>query len=331
MKKEVASFFSLIKQKIPENISLIDEIASVLDINYDAAYRRVNNKTELSFKEALILAQHYKISLNSIYNIADEKSILVQKNSNLQSNKGLESFYIAANKAIQSFSKFKNPEILYAAKDIPLYYLPKNSLLKKFRIYSTLTLPILKNERKELSLSEFSFSPNLIYESICFKNAFRKIKCSEIWNDATIDSALNQIYYCYKINLIDQKEAIQLCRELKELIINIEKQASEESWNDDLRVEYKMYYSKLISLDNSILFKSKNFKSLLVPYIPISYLRIDDVYTCEEVSEFFNAKIQSSKKISGDAEVNRRIFFTSMYEKIDQLYSQISMKKIILL
>ena len=331
MKKEIASFFSLIKQKIPENISLVDEIASVLDINYDAAYRRINNKTELSFKEALTLAQHYKISLNNIYKITDEKSILVQKNSNLQSNEGLESFYLTASKSIHLFSKFKNPEILYAAQDIPLYYLPKNSLLKKFRIYTTLTLPILKSERKEIPFSEFDFSTSLIFESICFKNAFRKIKCSEIWSDSTIDSALNQIYYCYKINLIDQKEAIQLCKELKELIIHIEKQAAEELWNEDLGIKYKMYYSKLISLDNSILFKSKNIKSLLVPYVPVSYLRIDDEYTCEEVNKFFNAKIQASKKISGDAEVNRKIFFTSMYERIDQLYSQISMKKMILL
>lgn len=55
MSGEVKHFFSLIKKKLPDNISLVEEVASVLDINYDAAYRRINEKTELSFKEVMFI------------------------------------------------------------------------------------------------------------------------------------------------------------------------------------------------------------------------------------------------------------------------------------
>ncbi len=57
-------FIKTIKEKLPKNISIIEVIANILNINYDAAYRRVNGKTNLSLKDALILSKHFEISLD---------------------------------------------------------------------------------------------------------------------------------------------------------------------------------------------------------------------------------------------------------------------------
>ena len=57
-------FFKHLKAKSPDNTSFVEEIAGVLDIGYDAAYRRINLKTNLSLEESVILARHYKVSLN---------------------------------------------------------------------------------------------------------------------------------------------------------------------------------------------------------------------------------------------------------------------------
>ncbi|WP_435261042.1 hypothetical protein [Tenacibaculum sp. nBUS_03] len=325
MKKEVEQFFCQIKQKLPKNISLVEEIASVLDINYDAAYRRINNKTELSFKEALCLAKFYKISLNTIYSFKENESIIVQKDYNFQTNNTLESFFIKSNKLINHFGKLENSEILYTAKDIPLYYFPQNSLIQKFKIYSLLNLPYSKENinKREVTFEAFSISSNLIYESICFKNAFKKVNCTEIWNDNTINSNLYEIYYCFKIKLINQEQAIQLCDELKLMTKSIENKIKNESLNKNSNVKSKMYYSKLASLDNAVIFNSKKTKTLLIPYIQTSYLRIDDELICEETIRSFNKKIQLSKKVSGDAEIERKIFFSSMYQKINSIYNQI--------
>jgi hypothetical protein len=87
-----------------------------------------------------------------------------------------------------------------------------------------------------------------------------------------------------------------------------------------------MYYNKLINLNNTVFFKSQKMKTLLIPYTSLSYLRIDDEETCEEIDVHFDKKLKFSKKISGDAEVERKLFFTSMYEKIEQLCKQIEVK-----
>ena len=69
-------FIDYLKAKTPENTSFVEEIASVLDIGYDAAYRRINLKTSLSLEESVKLARHYKISLNKLFETGSQNSII---------------------------------------------------------------------------------------------------------------------------------------------------------------------------------------------------------------------------------------------------------------
>jgi hypothetical protein len=59
-------FILKIKSALTENQSVTDEISTVLDISYDAAYRGVTGKTSRSLEESLHLAKHFKISLHKL-------------------------------------------------------------------------------------------------------------------------------------------------------------------------------------------------------------------------------------------------------------------------
>lgn len=328
MSIEKEKLFSIIRQKLPNNVSFIEEIADVLDVSYDASYRRLNGKTALSFEEALKLAKYYKISLNNLYGLDEEETISVLKQRGSSgSDERLDDFFKLVTKSVNIFAKFKSPEFLYAAKDIPIYYLPHNTLYTKFRLYAFMNIHTNKEFKQgRTTLREFHPHSSLIYDSICFKNAFRGLKGTEIWNDTTIDSSLYQIYYFYEIKMITKEEGVQLCHELKALIESIEQQAAKGVWNESPNARYKMYHNQLVNLNNTVFFKSRKIKTLMIPYTSLSYLRIDDEQTCEEIDEHFDKKLKFSKKISGDAEVERKLFFTSMYEKIEQLCKQIEVK-----
>ena len=69
-------FIKLLKEKSKDNTSFVDEMADVLDIGYDAAYRRINLKTNLSLEESVKLAKHYNISLNKLFEVGNQKSII---------------------------------------------------------------------------------------------------------------------------------------------------------------------------------------------------------------------------------------------------------------
>ncbi|WP_373941262.1 helix-turn-helix domain-containing protein [Polaribacter sejongensis] len=93
MKSSEEELFNYIKQKLPKNVSFIDKIAEVLDLSYDAAYRRVNRKTALNLAETLKLANHYNIDLNTLLlSTNNSKRIIVEKTHHLIEDDYLQTF-----------------------------------------------------------------------------------------------------------------------------------------------------------------------------------------------------------------------------------------------
>ena len=331
MNIEREKLFALIKQRLPKNVSFIEEIADVLDISYDAMYRRINGKTVLSFSEAIKLAKFFKISINSLYNIEDEDNLYVLKRSNSDSSKGLNTYFNTITKAANFLTKFESADLLLAAKDIPIYYLPENTLYTKFKlfIFSNIHTDQEPEHNIEFKLKNFEVSDSLNSSTKKLIAAYRNTSATEIWNDTTIDSTLYQIYYFYELRFINKDEASQLCDEVKEVIKRVEIQAINCYKEGVQKKKYSLYYNKLIGLNNTVLFRSEKLKTLVVPYTAMSYLRIDDPKTCNEVAAYFSKQLKYSKKICGTAEVGRQLFFTKMYEKIDQLKKQVEVKSLI--
>ena len=56
------AFFERVRQKLNANLSLVNEIADVLEMSNDSAYRRLRGETALSLNEAFILANHFQIA-----------------------------------------------------------------------------------------------------------------------------------------------------------------------------------------------------------------------------------------------------------------------------
>jgi len=331
MSIERERLFVLIKKKLPKNVSFIEEIADVLDISYDAMYRRLNGKTVLSFSEAIKLAKFFKISISSLYNIEDEENIYVLKRSNNDSLKGLSTYFNTITKAASFLTKFESADLLLAAKDIPIYYLPEDTLYTKFKlfIFSNLYTDQDSQERTTFKLKDFEVSESLKSSTKDLIAAYRNTSAIEIWNDTTIDSTLFQIYYFYELRFINKEETNQLCNELEDIIKRVEKQAINCYKEGDEKRKYSLYYNKLIGLNNTVLFRSEKLKTLVVPYTALSYLVINDPKTCNEVAAYFSKQLKYSKKICGRAEVERQLFFTTMYEKIDQLKKQVEVKSLI--
>ncbi|HNJ27903.1 MAG TPA: helix-turn-helix domain-containing protein, partial [Ferruginibacter sp.] len=68
-------FFQHIRSILPEHISLVDEIAGLLDISNDSAYRRIRGEKQISLDEMQKLSVHYKISIDQFLNLQSNSYI----------------------------------------------------------------------------------------------------------------------------------------------------------------------------------------------------------------------------------------------------------------
>ena len=61
--------FQHLKNRLPVQTSLVDEIALTLDISTDSAYRRIRGEKTLSLEEVHKLCTRFKLSLDNLLNL----------------------------------------------------------------------------------------------------------------------------------------------------------------------------------------------------------------------------------------------------------------------
>jgi len=295
-----------IRNKIGDK-SLNDELANVLNISYDAAHRRTSMKSKFSLEESLQLAKFYNISLDKFNE--SENQIIAKKTKPIRTVTDLLNYFEDALHLLQDFKINPETEVYYSAKDIPFFYTISDSVLSRFKLFVWMNLLNEKDFMQpfdEFRLERYSDkSENL-------KNLYENLNVTEIWNNTTISSVLNQVSFYTEIKILSKETAKLILKELKDLIINIEKKAE----NNDKK--FQIYAHDILILNNSILFKNKEKSSLFVPFNMFGYM-MTDKKTCDDALNFFQHQIKNSTSLSFSGQRDRKKFFNSMLERIEDL------------
>ena len=315
MEKE--KLFSIIKDKLPKNVSFIDEIADVLDISYDASYRRVKGKTALTFKEGLLLSNHFNIKLDNLF--LDTKKgtgkIVVEKTHHIVSDNFLHTFFEKSEKETQVILDSEGGRIINCAKDYPLYH-TDNGSFSMFRIYVLINMlskdPILK----KTPFSEFNPSDEFLEKYNIFLSQYRKVSLIELWNDSTIDNVLNQIQYFFEVGLTTKKEALSILDGLMESLKLIKIEAKNQKRKDSGN-KFQLYHNNIISLLNTVLMQTDRENIVFVPFTNLTYFKVTDKNTTDQIEQHLKTQLEFSNNLSGKAAVERNKFFNAIYQKIE--------------
>ena len=317
MKKEEEKLFNYIKLKLPKNVSFIDEISDVLDISYDAAYRRINGKALLNLAETLKLSNHYNIDINGLFAEAENNTekIVVEKSHHIISDNFLHTFFDESEKAIQNVLDSKEGRIINCAKDYPLYHADKGAF-SLFRIYVLINTLSKSQKLKKIPFSEFNPSEETLNKYNTFIHQYNNVSLVEIWNDSTIDNVLNQIQYFFEVGLTTKEEALSIADGLTVSLKLIKKEAKlqkrKESGN-----RFQLYHNNIISLLNTVLIQTDIENVAFVPFTNLTYFKVTDKSTTDQIEQHLKTQLEFSNNLSGNAAVDRNKFFNTMYQKIE--------------
>ena len=322
-----ARFIQYIKERTSNKTSFTDEIATILDIGYDAAYRRINSKTNLSLEEGIKLAKHYNISLNKLYEVGSQSTILVEKSPIITDESQLEAYFKSSIENLKPLTSLKSASILYSAKDIPLFYTLKDSLITRYKIYVWLKLTNKEMTKNKMSFDDFTKTiPNsLLEKAFELGETYNYINITEFWNDNTINGTLEQIIYFYESQLLSQELALIICDDLEDIVHHVEKQTIQQSiLNSKNNASYNLYKSDLLTMSNIIMVKTSIKKAFFVPYTVLEYFKIEHQNTCDVMDDFFSKQMTNSKLLLHSGEKDRTLFFNKMHQKIQNLKKRIS-------
>ncbi len=317
------AFFQRIKMQMPPHLSFVDEIAELLKVSNDSAYRRIRGEKPISFEETKKLSAHFKVSIDQLLNLSSDTSTFTTKYVT-PDNFDLDKYLEQQLKDLQYIASFKVKEITYQSKDIPVFHyfsFPELASMKYF-FWMKVLLQFPELANKTFS---FDFLRKPIQEmGKKVISTYNTIPAVEIMSIENINTTLRQIEYLKETYTIGETELAIVYDQLHEMTDHLSKQTEagfkflpgeKPTANSPV---YQVYINDFVIGDNSIIVKMDDNRASFFVHNHLSYLMITDPRFTSYHYNFIQNVIRKSILISSTGEKYRARFFYLIHEKIEQ-------------
>ncbi len=327
------SFLRRIKEKIGPHVSLADELSSLLGISKDSVYRRMRDETSLTLHEIQVLCKHYEVSVDELFKDAFDVFHFQYKAIN-RHDFSFEKYLNYILDALKLISQFEEKELVFIAKDIPIFHHFNYPHLLEFKIFFW-----MKTYLDEPAYADEIFTLGKVPESLIevskkIWELYLKIPCTEIWSFETINTNLKQIEYYLESGLMESTDlALTLCDELSQQLFLIKHQAKVGRKVSSLDIKYAtenseggkfdVFINEILIADNTIFFKMGDLRNTFLTYNTLNLLSTNDQEFCAQTESYIQQLKTKSTHISITSEKERNRFFKVLQERIIRLKSKI--------
>jgi len=316
--------FAFIKRITDEkNISLPDEMADLLDISTDSAYRRIRGEKTITIDELYTLCNHYKVSMDALMNIAKE-GILFQGQYLDKNNFRFEDYLKSVLKNLVFINSHQKKCFYYLCKDLPIfhhYHFREIAAFKRFFWLKTyFAFPGYEQQK-----FNFSDQPDEIYETgQRMLNAYNLLPSVEIWNLESMNIFFRQIDF-YREGNVFQSDAdiIILYEAIEKLWNHLEEQAAlgyKFNYGDPQKKstgEFRMYFNEVLLGDNNIFVELDGTYLSYVLHTTINFMLTKDEQFTRNMYNHVQNLMKRSTLISEVSEKERSRFFRIVRDRIE--------------
>ncbi|MEI6889260.1 MAG: helix-turn-helix domain-containing protein [Bacteroidales bacterium] len=322
------NLFQQVKNRLAPNLSFVHELSELLGISYDSAYRRIRGQKDLSLEELKLICTHYSISMDEVLNF---KSDVVSFNTIAIGKDGFtfESWLHTLLGEMKKIFDCRNREIIYAAKDVPIFYYFEFPEIAAFKFFFWHKVLIPQSNYKYEHIV-MDVPEDLFETGRKLLNCYMKIPVTEIWSEDTISSIIRQIDYCMVSGFFKTKDdAYRLCDVINLWLEHVQSQA-EQGFQymlgrtpEGIENTYKLFHNEVLVNDNTILVHMDDQKVSYLTYNIINQLITKNTVFCDQIENSLRNLMQKSTMISGTSAKERYRFFNSLHEKVKTLRQKI--------
>ncbi len=313
-------FIEHLKNSVPANISLVDDIADLLKISNDSAYRRLRNETELSLDETYKICKHYQLSADTIFsNNANTVTCNYIKLTDSEAN--FDAYLNSLLKQLLNVSKSQDASLIYAAEEVPIFHSFFSEKLAAFKLFywQRSVLNITNYQSKKFDFNSVPKKQLQLAKQI--HETYIQIPSSEVWTNDTILTTIKQIEYYFESGVFKNKDdAITVLQNLKQMAQSINRYAENENKNEKTKsyqTPFNLYNSDLVIGTNCIHVTINGGNYSYISFNSVNSLTSSNNAFCEEIEHWMKNLIKKSTLISGIAEKQRFQFFNKIYKNID--------------
>ncbi len=318
--------FSYLKDNLPPHLSLVDELGDLLGLGADSVYRRIRGEKPVTLNELKKICEHFHLSLDQLLQLQND-SVVFRAPDLGKENFSFVDVLKSILQQLKHFNSFKNRQMLYLCKDMPIwqfYLYPELAAFKTFVWAKSIhNEPLYAG--KLFSLEEFK-------NEDCFAigrqiiQGYNQIPSIELWNEESINSTLNQIKFYKESGGFKQSKDVDVILDSFELTIKHLRMQAEKGVKfmpGDADIVHKatvqLYVNEIVIGSNTILVELDDTKLSIIPYNVFSYILTKDARFNESMFNGFNTLMSRSTLISVTGEKERNRFFSFQLEKVNSL------------
>jgi plasmid maintenance system antidote protein VapI len=325
------ALFQQIKAKIPDNLSFVHEIAELLQISYDSAYRRIRGEKELSMEELFKLSNRFQVSLDVMLGL-QSNHVIFRKYTLTPGEFTIREWLLRILDDIKRIHVAREKEIIYAAKDPPIFHyfhFPEIAAFKFFFWEKTI-FDFPEYEDKMFRLDDIN--PEIAEIGNNILRSAVKIPTVEIWNEDTFKILMRQIEYYWISGYFAKKDDLaNLLDKLEKWVMHIRKQA-ECGYKfmygqppEGIPNSFNMYENEVVLNDNTIFVRMGEHIGTYLTFNVISLLVTQDEEFCLNVERHMRQLMKKSNLISVSGEKERNRFFNKLLHTIEKTRAELDL------
>lgn len=317
-------FIARLKQALAPGIGLAEEIADLLDVSIDSAYRRVRGETSLTLDEIYTIARKYSISVDEVFGSRGDTVTFAY--TKLTDNvKNFEDYLNRIISHLRIISKHGKGHIFYVAEEMPLFYSFFSKKLTAFKLFywqrSVLNVPDYQNVKFDWGL----IPENMVNAAHDSFKEYLSIASTEVWSDDTVFTGLRQIKFYYDSGIISKNQALELLDDYRKTIELVQRNAGNgRKQASDKAENYTLYNSEVMLGTNCIYISMGDARYSYISFNTMNSLTTNNPGFCEETEHWIKNLEKKSTLISGVGEKQRYQFFSKMFRNIDAYIKSVS-------
>jgi hypothetical protein len=315
--------FDQIREMLPANLSLAEEISSLLGVSPDSAYRRIRGEKSLSFAEMQTLSRRFRISIDSMLKI-DSGSAVCYGNWLRPKGFNFRTYLSGLLEHTQRVEHAAHKMIYYEARDFLAFeYMPFAELCSFKYFYWVKTIighPAYASsafERHDLNHALSEACPKLT-------KSYLKIPATEIWGPDCVDNTLRQIAYYQRKGIFEKPETVnRLFEELSAMIEHLRRQAEHgekllPSGERCSGAPFRLYLNEGFEGNNATLIEADGLSTVFVNHCMHNLMLTHDPEMCHNTRDYFEHVVQRSSSLNGPNNPLREKFFAALQRKVQQ-------------
>lgn len=314
--------FNHIRSKLPPHLSFVDEVAELLNISNDSAYRRIRGEKPLGLDEVQILCNKYQISLDQLLHIKSNTVIFSYDKIDHLSF-GFNEFLRFVVRSLEQFNSLPNAKMYFFSKDLPIFHFMPFPELRDFKFFFWKRTLMGYPELARQQFNGENNEPETVELAKRIDELYAQTYSIDIWNAESITVTISQIELYRQSNIFSDREVLRkVYLQLEELVNHLELMLEtgrkilynqRQRHNDAI---YDAYINEALIGDNTIYVQSDNRQITFINHNGLNFMPTQDTDFCAYTYKHLQNIIRKSTHISVVGEKERSMFFNSLREKI---------------